>query len=292
MPEAGQKGATMGELLEKLGLGLSRLLRYSYGGFLLVGLLSLLRHDIAKPAREAMGWELVAVTAVVIGAGAYAIHRGVVVPVHHALLCLLWWIADLLSGRRAKQQSANPTRYLGSLDVDWLWRIPAYTVLRRGPLFKEYREEWNVAHAESGLVLLTAEAFLLAGLYARIHTSADLSPDILLWSSAILFLFSFGGFGQHALECQHFRRRENEIKEELKKIGLLKSEDASPKPRIMPYLCEKTPMPGRLEVLARKYASSFNNSALSMVSSSSGLFWKEQRTPPSSFSPSHTTVLA
>ena len=39
--------------------------------------------------------------------------------------------------------------------------------LRRSHLFKKYREEWNVAHAEVGLVLMRAEAFLLAGLLMR-----------------------------------------------------------------------------------------------------------------------------
>ena len=42
----------MSEALDKLGLGLSRLLRYSYGGFLLVGLLSIINDDLAKRARE------------------------------------------------------------------------------------------------------------------------------------------------------------------------------------------------------------------------------------------------
>ena len=212
----------MSEALDKLGLGLSRLLRYSYGGFLLVGLLSIINDDLAKRAREAMGWELVVITAVVVGAGAYAIHRAVVVPVHHALLCIGWWIADLLSGRREKECSANPTRWLGSLGVHWLLCIPAYTVLRRSELFKEQREEWNVAHAESGLVLMTAEAFLLAGLYAHYRSPAVIDPALLLWSSGLLLLFSFAGFAQHALERRHFERKKPDVEAELKALRFIR----------------------------------------------------------------------
>jgi hypothetical protein len=209
----------MGEILEKLGIGLSRLLRYAYPGFLLVGFLSVVNDDLTKRARDAMGWELAAVTALVVGAGAYAVHRGVVVPVHHALLCLWWLVADLLTGRWKKAESANPTRWLGSLGVDWLWRIPAYTILRRSDLFKDQKAEWDIAHAESGLVLMTAEAFLLAGLYIRDQTPI---ADILFWSSGVLLAFSFLGFGQHALECLHFRAKESDVRARLKALGLLR----------------------------------------------------------------------
>ncbi len=84
----------MAEVLKNLGIGLSRVLRYAYGGFLLIIFASILEPGAVKLAREAMSWELTALTAVVVRAGIYAVHRSVVVPVHHGLMCLAWWVMD------------------------------------------------------------------------------------------------------------------------------------------------------------------------------------------------------
>jgi len=210
----------MSDLLENLGIGLSRLLRYSYGGFLLIGLLTVVKAPILEQATDAIGWELVALTALVLGAGIYAVHRTVIVPVHHALLCLFWWIAE---ARQKKEDSSNPTRWLGSLKVPLLWRIPAYTILRRSELFRNHADDWNVAHAESGLVLITAEGFFLAWLYTRSQNPPPANPTLLFWASTVLLAFSLGGFVQHAVECLYFRQKTTEVKEELKKLGLIRS---------------------------------------------------------------------
>ena len=61
--------------LGQLGVGLSRVLRYSYGGFLVVAFAALLNPGDAKPVLDAMGWKLAGITALVIGAGVYATHR-------------------------------------------------------------------------------------------------------------------------------------------------------------------------------------------------------------------------
>ena len=78
-----------GELISRMGIGLSRRIRHFYGGFLLVGFSSPFT-DKAAAWRNPLGWELLAITAVVTGAGIYAAHRNVAVPFHHALLCLFW----------------------------------------------------------------------------------------------------------------------------------------------------------------------------------------------------------
>jgi hypothetical protein len=208
------------KILESLGIGLSRLLRYSYGGFLLIVFAGFMEPDKTKPAIEAMSWQLAAVAAIVVGSGIYAVHREIIVPIHHALLCLFWWGVDKGRGV-AKERSANPTRWLGSIKVPLVWRIPAYTVLRRGDIFKEERTNWDLAHAESGLVLMTCEAFVLAAVYASREISPPVGSQPLAGVAIVLFVFSFGGFIQHAVESLRFKKKAEEVKSELREAGFI-----------------------------------------------------------------------
>jgi len=109
-PEEKEKEGGIAEVVAGLGLGLSQLLRYSYGGFLLVGLYSVLDHRTAQEAREAMGWQLTAITALVVGAGLYAIHRTVIIPIHHPLPLLSGGSSSRVGAFRG---SALPTRHGG-----------------------------------------------------------------------------------------------------------------------------------------------------------------------------------
>jgi hypothetical protein len=218
--EEKQKGENFSEVLQSLGIGLSRLLRYSYPGFLLIVFASIVASDKAKLIRDAMSWELLSLTTVVVGAGLYAVHRSVVVPLHHGLLCLLWWAVDSARGIN-ESQSASPTRWLKSIDIGFVWRITAYTMLRRSDLFENEKTSWNVAHAESGLVLMTVEAFFAAGIYAYWTQSQQSDWRYLVWSGGVLLVFSFAGFIQHAVECQRFKKDKEKVKKYLIDIGLL-----------------------------------------------------------------------
>jgi hypothetical protein len=209
------------KLLESLGIGLSRLLRYSYGGFLLIAFIFTMNSAWAKVIRDAMSWPLMAITAAVLGAGIYSIHRLVVVPIHHAILCLIWWG---LSNCKCLSLPILPISYLGTLGVPWWLQIPAYTVLRRSDVFTEKeeegeREEWNLAHAESGMVLMTAEAFFIAGVWAKCQP--DRSSSWLFLIGSVLLVFSFFGCWQHVVECLLFKKNEKEVKEELEKLGFI-----------------------------------------------------------------------
>lgn len=59
----------MAEALQQLGIGLSRLLRYSYGGFVVFGLLTVVDDGLTRPVREAMGWELLVITLPILETG-------------------------------------------------------------------------------------------------------------------------------------------------------------------------------------------------------------------------------
>jgi len=210
----------MNEELKTLGIGLSRLLRYSYGGFLLIALVSLFESDKAKLVREAMSWELVAVSAVVVGAGIYAVHRSVVIPLHHGLLCLVWWGIDKWRGID-ESNSTSPTRWLKSIKVPFVLRISAYTALRGSDLFEKEKNEWNIAHAESGLVVMTAEALLVAAICAYVQTQPPVDWYFLVWSSGVFFVFSYAGFVQHVVECVRFQQEKSKVEEYLKQCGMI-----------------------------------------------------------------------
>lgn len=153
-------------LLKELGVGLSLLLRYSYGGFLLIVLAAIVNHDATGKVLNSMPWELTALSAVVLGAGIYALHRSVVVPAHHFVLCVALWVRDFLC-RVKDSDSYSPTRWLGSIHVHWGSRMLAYTSVRRSEFFGSRKKMIDLAHAESGLVVMTFEGFLIAGLYTK-----------------------------------------------------------------------------------------------------------------------------
>src|SRR5258705_9094540 len=187
------------KVLESLGLGLSRLLRYSYGGFLLIVLASVVNPADSGKVLNAMPWQLAALSSLLIGASIYAVHRSVVIPLHHLGLCLILWLKDKMT-RTEPKDSLSPTRWLASIGVKWGNRIRAYTLLRRSDFFtKREKQELDVAHAESGLVVMSFEGLFIAGWYARLHPgTSQVSGLILLSLCAVCLAASYpSGYVQH-----------------------------------------------------------------------------------------------
>jgi hypothetical protein len=65
--------------LNKLGIGLSRLLRYSYGGFLLLLFASIFETSDTKKVMEAIPTTLTVLVVIGIGSAIYALHRSVII---------------------------------------------------------------------------------------------------------------------------------------------------------------------------------------------------------------------
>jgi hypothetical protein len=213
----------LGTALEKLRVGLSRLLRYSFGGFLLIVLAAVVNPTDTGTILKAVPWEVTALAAVVVGGGIYAAHRSLVIPVHHLGLCFILRVGDLF-GRVSPSDSTSPTRWLGSIGVPWFRRMLAYTTLRRCDFFSEQeRETLNVAHAESGSVVMLAEGFTVAALYAMAYPSKAqiASLPLLLIAGALLVASYPSAAGQHRLECMRFRARHTEVKTKLEEHGIL-----------------------------------------------------------------------
>lgn len=193
-------------VLDKLAVGLSRALRYSYGGVLLgLGWFALSGEGLTGP------WPLVALSALLLGTGFYAVHRSVVIPIHHLLLCFSIFAWEKII-RLSPRLSGSPTRWLGSIGVPWSRRMLAYTTLRRYFFKEKERETLDIAHAESGLVIMTAEALLVASWYGK--GSEMTGWQVLLMASLLFFLAPFpAAWGQHSLECMRFRAGEQRARQ-------------------------------------------------------------------------------
>lgn len=231
MNDKPQEKETPEALREFLGIGLSRLLRYSYGGFLLIALASVVAPIHTHNVLHTIPWELAALSALVIGAGIYAVHRSVAIPLHHLVMCFFWgWIDEK---RKVKvEDSVSPTRWLESLTVPKYRRILAYTALRQSDLLThEERRDFNIAHAENGLVVMTSEGFLIAGLYALCHHKAP----FVTWMLFVLFFLFFlapypRAFDQHRFECMMLRKKNEDgsVTGKLIALGIIDRPRATP----------------------------------------------------------------
>ena len=91
------KMGTAEAILKLFCRGLSRLVRYSFGGFLAVVIAATVNPAGTAEYFKARPWELAALACVVVGAGIYAAHRSAVIPVHHWIGCFLFWLWDRMN---------------------------------------------------------------------------------------------------------------------------------------------------------------------------------------------------
>jgi len=212
------------QIIELLGIGLSRVLRYTFPAALLVLTFALVDNCQAKLVYDTLGWPLSIFCALVIGIGIYAVHRGLVIPIHHLLGCAILRVGDFICGRVEEQNSLSPTRWLHSLGVPRFRLILAYDDLRRwwfnerenpNNLDKEERNALDIIHAENGLPVMLSEALLVAWFYLRF-------PEILDWrfllGIALFFFSALSGMQQHRVECAHFRTDPNRVREIVRKF--------------------------------------------------------------------------
>ncbi|MHC4207835.1 MAG: hypothetical protein ACYSTT_24540 [Planctomycetota bacterium] len=216
----------MNKTIDSIGIGVSRLLCFSYGGFLLIVCAACVAPDRVKTLVDALHPSLAILAIVVIGSAIYVLHRTIIMPVHHLVLSRFFGIADKSGdiGDLAESTS-NPTIYLSeALGVAPKRRTAAYNVLRNGDFFAN-RESLDVAHAENGLLVMTGVGLLIAALYALAHRSFLLTA--IFFVLAIIFIAaSFKAeMVQYSLECMAIRERPVEAMKILVKTGILRTED-------------------------------------------------------------------
>lgn len=149
-------------------LGLSRLLRYGYAGFLLLGVF-LLTSDTSKlkPAIEAAGSVLGPIVVLAAGAGIYVLYRyllgeWLLFPLAHGLDWLMWKVFP------RSLEPVSPIWYLARLGVRFGSRRLAYNTVRRAGLEPAIAERLDVAHSEAHMPYLTAVIFIASyGTFAR-----------------------------------------------------------------------------------------------------------------------------
>ncbi len=209
--------------LKTLGIGLSRVLRYSYGGFLVVAFGSVVNPPGMQIILKTISWELTALSALVIGAGIYAAHRSVVIPIHHLTLSGVFRFLEFV-GQTQANATCSPTRWLASIGVRRFRRMYGYSTLRRSNFLPEHeRERLDIAHAENGLVVMTAEGLFAAAWYASIYPENSLVGP---WPLSVLGLMFWvasypGALEQHSLECMHWRTRADDARIVLRSFGVL-----------------------------------------------------------------------
>jgi hypothetical protein len=216
----------MNKTIESLGLGLSRLLCFSYGGFLLVVCAACIAPSGVKTLIDALHPSLAILAIVAIGAAIYVLHRTIVMPVHHRMVCGFFQATEKSGdiGDLAETTS-SPTIYLGeALGVAPKRRTAAYNVLRRSDFFAN-KESLEVAHAENGLLVMTGVGLLIAAIYGLGQRNLLLMV-ILLVLAVIFIAASFKAeMVQFSIECMAIRERPVEAMKILVKTGILRTED-------------------------------------------------------------------
>jgi len=217
----------MNKTIESLGLGLSRLLCFSYGGFLLVVCAACFAPSGVKTMIDALHPSLAILAIVVIGAAIYILHRTIVMPVHQRIVCWFVQVADRSGdvGDLAETTS-SPTVYLSeALGVATKRKTAAYNVLRRSDFFTN-KESLEVAHAENGLLVMTGVGLLIAAIFSFFGRHNLLLMFLLLVLAIIFIAASFKAeMVQYALECMAIRERPAEAMKILVKTGVLRTED-------------------------------------------------------------------
>lgn len=216
----------MNKTMDSLGLGLSRLLCFSYGGFLLVICAACIAPARVKELIDALHPSLAILAVIVIGAAIYVLHRTVVMPVHHLLVGWFFRATDKSGDiRDLAESTSSPTIYLGeALGVAPKRRTAAYNVLRHSDFFAN-KESLNVAHAENSLLVMTGVGLLIAVLYGLALRNFLLAL-ILLVLAIIFIAASFKAeMLQYSLECMAIRERPIEAMKILVKTGVLRTED-------------------------------------------------------------------
>ncbi len=217
----------MNKTIESLGLGLSRLLCFSYGGFLLVVCAACFAPSGIETLIRALHPSLAILAIVVIGAAIYVLHRTIVMPVHHMLVCWFFRATDK-SGDvgDVAEFTSSPTIYLGdALGVAPRRRTTAYNVLRRSDFFNN-KESIEVAHAENGLLVMTGVGLLVAAVYGLSQRNSLLLTVTLLVLAIIFIAASFKAeMIQYSVECMAIRERPIEAMKILVKTGVLRTED-------------------------------------------------------------------
>ncbi len=230
------------EWLKDLGIGLSRLLRYAYPGFLLAVSAAIIDPIHTKTVIEALTPTFSALAALAIGAALYVFHRRIFIPIHHAGLCALFSLSP--RGKDWKT-SPNPVKYLeGKFHFGFWTAMRAYTVLRSSDFFDvgigkgddklDIKRQLDLEHAEHHLLIFTFEGMAIA---SGVALSMDDKQGLFYVFLALAIIFLAASYppswALHSKETHIIKRieksKENSIARVLFAFGMVDSENAGEK---------------------------------------------------------------
>lgn len=188
-------------------IGLPRILRYGYGGLLLMLLAAVINPKEVAAVVGSLGTVLAPLAALGVGAGIYAIHRYVIGEVGlYPCLHLIHRIWDRLRGRR--DSTTDTVRFLATLGVKCGDRRASYTAARRHFFDSAVREQLDIAHGELHILWITVDEALLASVYLRVH--GRLWLPLLLIGLFVAGCAAYADIRQHQLERHMLRIEEGE----------------------------------------------------------------------------------
>jgi len=200
-------------------LGLARLLRYGYAGFLLLGVFLLTADDASKlkVAIDAAGSVLGPLVVLAVGAAVYVLYRyllgeWLLFPLAHGLDWLIWKVWP------GTAEPVSPIWYLAKLGVRFGNRRLAYNTVRRQGLEPVIAERLDVAHSEAHIPYLTAVVLMAS--YATFASTKVL----LFWFGLVALAAALANdVRQHREELRTLKAAlpEDKLEDLLKKHGFI-----------------------------------------------------------------------
>lgn len=198
------------EILKDLRIGLNELLRWSFLGFLAIGLLMLLAFKETRQRIEILTPLGTLVVISILSVGLYAAHRSLMIWLHHLLGTLIFYMIQF---RTRDEDLISPTRWLGrALQVRFGYRMLTYRILRNE--FFADSQKRNVAHAVNGLIVMFFEGFLLAAILVCLYHPQPQKPAFILFVLAVISLvasYPMAWF-QHSEECLLMKKDTEKIR--------------------------------------------------------------------------------
>lgn len=217
----------MNKTIESLGAGFLRVLCYSYGGFLLAVGTACFSPAKIQVLIDALHPSVAVLAIIVIGSAIHVLHRSIVMPIHHVLLCFFFRLGDRIRGSGEHAEfSPDPTRYLGeALGVPFRRRMTAYYLLRRSDFFPN-KDSLNIAHAENGLLVMSGVGLVIAAGYA-LDRGSSFGLILTLFVLAVVSLAAsfWAEWIQQSVECSIIKDRPVEAMKILARTGILRTED-------------------------------------------------------------------
>lgn len=186
---------------------LGRLLKYSYGGFIVSIIAVLVDPEAVKRVATILGTVLSPLVTIGMGVCIYVLHREVFGElVLYRLLSFAHDCWDWVRGRKGNRVT-NTLAYLGILGVRSGNRRAAYNAVRNSFFKPDMRGRFDILHTELHLLWITVDVLIIASFYQALamHSLYLLLPVLTFF---LAVLAAVADIRQHQLECHQLKIEE------------------------------------------------------------------------------------